>query len=140
MKKSLLLAHRAASILAGKSAKGDRRRALLAAHHIEIALSLLSDFENILDYPNQNWDSRKYVLFYTNAAHTRKKMLRVRLDIILVFVDLLENHYDLLRSDMLQEEFEELSIARYQMAYNWGVLLNQKLEFKPDLDKAKNSL
>jgi hypothetical protein len=140
VKKSLLLAHRAASILAGRLTKGDRRRALLAAHHIEIALSQVCEFANILELPSSNMEAREYVLLYTNSAHLRKKMLRVRLDIILVFLDQLENHSDLLRGDFLPAEFEELSVARYQMAFNWGVLLNQKLVFKPDLDKCKNSL
>jgi hypothetical protein len=136
LKEILILAHRAATILASELKTNERRKIITVAYHIERALCNLNEISSLLHDYQSNLRARQLTSY--NLLHLRKQMMRVRMDIVFLFCEEIEMYASLLSSRLSSQDWIDLTVMRYNLPYQWGLMLS--LKPLPDLDKLKKAL
>jgi hypothetical protein len=131
VKKIILLAHKSSNILADELKNGERRRAQTVGFQLEKLNWHLVELELLF----RNWPltKREEQLRIYNLKAIRKKIMRVKMNFVFFWLDEIETYADILSKNLSPEEYIDLSVARYNLPYQFGLLLS----FDPLVDLHK---
>lgn len=136
MKRTLLLAQRAAIILTNELRGNDKRKIQNVSYQLDRALSHIGEISSVISGCDSGYRVQR--LTTHNLAHLRRKMMRVRMDFVFLFCEEIEIYAPLLSSKLTASEWIDLTVMRFNLPYQWGLILS--LDPLPDLHKLKQAM